>query len=61
MKGRRLKAAQQGPAYRVFFRTPDGRRVRRDTNRYRIGPAAVAARLIIEKEYAPVAELYSRG
>jgi integrase len=37
----------------VFFRTPDGRRVRRDTNHTRIGQATEAARLIIDKEYVP--------
>jgi integrase len=44
------------PTYCVFFRTPDGRRVRRDTNNTRIGQATEAARLIIDKEYAPQAE-----
>src|SRR5262249_3223726 len=41
------------PTYCVFFRTPDGRRVRRDTNQTRMAQAVEAARLIIEKEDAP--------
>jgi integrase len=48
-----MKFFGNNPTYCVFFRTPDGRRVRRDTNHRRIGPATEAARLIIEKEYAP--------
>lgn len=48
-----LKLFGNNPTYCVFFRTPDGRRVRRDTNHTRIGLATEAARLIIEKEYAP--------
>ena len=51
-----LKLFGNNPTYCVFFRTPDGRRVRRDTNHTRVGPAAEAARLIIEKEYAPAGE-----
>jgi integrase len=39
--------------YCVFFRTPEGRRVRRDTNQIRLAAAVEAARTIIEEEYAP--------
>ena len=48
-----LKMFGNNPTYCVFFRTKDGRRVRRDTNHTRIGPATEVARLIIEKEFAP--------
>src|SRR5262245_46778620 len=51
--GYTLKLFGNNPTYCVFFRCPDGRRVRRDTNHTRIGPATEAARLMIEKEYAP--------
>lgn len=51
-----LKLFGNNPTYCVFFRTPDGRRVRRDTNHTRVGPATEAARLIIEAEYAPAAD-----
>lgn len=51
--GFNLKLFGNDPTYCVFFRTPDGRRVRRDTNHTRIGQATEAARLIIDKEYAP--------
>ena len=43
------------PTYCAFFRTPDGRRVRRDTNQTRMAAAVEAARTIIEKEFAPAA------
>ena len=52
-----LKLFGNNPTYCVFFRTPDGRRVRRDTNHTRIGQATEAARLIIDKEYAPEGEV----
>ncbi len=48
-----IKLFGNNPTYCAFFRMPDGRRVRRDTNHTRIGPATEAARLIIEAEYAP--------
>src|SRR5689334_12300190 len=41
------------PTYCVFFRTRDGRRVRRDTNQTRMAQAVEAARIILENEYAP--------
>jgi integrase len=41
------------PTYYACFRAPDGRRLKRDTNQARMGQAVEAARLIIEKEYAP--------
>ena len=51
--GFNIKLFGNNPTYCVFFRTPDGRRVRRDTNRTRLAQAVEAARIIIEKEYAP--------
>jgi integrase len=39
--------------YCIFFRMPDGRRVRRDTNQLRMAAAVEAAQAIIELEYAP--------
>jgi hypothetical protein len=54
--GFNLKLFGNNPTYCVFFRTKDGRRVRRDTNRVRQAQAIDAARLIIEKEYAPAPE-----
>lgn len=44
------------PTYYACFRSPDGRRLKRDTNQTRIGQAVEAARRIIEKEFAPAAE-----
>ena len=41
------------PTYYACFRSPDGRRLKRDTNQARMGQAVEAARLLIEKEYAP--------
>ena len=37
----------------VCFTSLDGRRLKRDTNQSRIGQAVEAARIIIEKEFAP--------
>jgi integrase len=51
--GFNVKLFGNEPTYCVFFRTPDGRRVRRDTNQTRMAQAVEAARIIIEKEYAP--------
>jgi integrase len=41
------------PTYFACFNSKDGRRLKRDTNQTRINQAIEAARLIIEKEYAP--------
>src|SRR5438128_9188261 len=41
------------PTYLACFHSPDGRRLQRDTNQMKMGQAIEAARLIIEKEYAP--------
>lgn len=41
------------PAYIACFISPDGRRLKRDTNQPRLAQAIEAARIIIEKEYAP--------
>src|SRR5437588_13023645 len=51
--GFNVKLFGNNPTYCLFFRTPDGRRVRRDTNQTRMAPAVDAARIIIEKEYDP--------
>jgi integrase len=51
--GFNLKLFGDDSTYCVFFRTPDGRRVRRDTNQKRKPQAVDAARIIIESEYAP--------
>jgi integrase len=53
MVGFSVKLFGNDPAYCVFFRTPDGRRVRRDTNQVRKAQAVEAARVLIEEEYAP--------
>ena len=41
------------PTYFACFRSPDGRRLKRDTNQTRVGQAVEASRLLIEKEFAP--------
>jgi len=41
------------PTYVACFTSPHGRRLKRDTNQSRIGQAVEAARIIIEKEFAP--------
>jgi len=51
--GYNVKLFGNEATYCVFFRTPDGRRVRRDTNKPRMASAVEAARIIIEREYAP--------
>jgi integrase len=48
-----VKLRKNEPTYFAYFRGRDGRRLERDTNQTRIGQAVEAARLIIEKEYAP--------
>src|SRR5689334_4477953 len=48
-----VKLFGNGPTYYACFRSPDGRRLKRDTNQPRLGQAIEAARVIIEKEYAP--------
>jgi integrase len=48
-----VKLFGNDPCYFACFRTADGRRLKRDTNQPRMGPAIEAARIIIEKEYAP--------
>lgn len=48
-----VKLFYNGPTYFACFRSPDGRRFKRDTNQTRIGQAIEAARAIIEEEYAP--------
>jgi integrase len=51
--GYTVKLFGEPESYCVFFRTPDGRRVRRDTNQTRVAAAVEAARSIIEEEYTP--------
>lgn len=48
-----VKHRANEPTYFAYFRSPDGRRLERDTNQTGAIRAAGAARLIIEKEYAP--------
>lgn len=48
-----VKQFGNAPTYVACFSSPDGRRLKRDTNQTRIGQAVEAARIIIEKEYAP--------
>jgi len=48
-----VKLRKNEPTYFAYFRGMDGRRMERDTNQTRVGQAVEAARLIIEKEYAP--------
>lgn len=48
-----VKIFGSGVTYVACFTSLDGRRLKRDTNQTRIGQAVEAARLIIEKEYAP--------
>lgn len=56
MVGFSVKLFGNDPTYAAYFRTPDGRAVRRDTNQTRMAQALDAARIIIEKEYAPAPE-----
>jgi integrase len=51
--GFNVKLFGNEPTYCAFFRTKGGRRVRRDTNQTRMAQAVEAARIIIDKEYAP--------
>lgn len=51
--GFNLKRFGEKGTYCVFFRTPDDKRVRRDTNETRQAQALTVARSIIEREYAP--------
>jgi integrase len=48
-----VKQFGNDPTYYACFNSLDGRRLKRDTMQTRIGQAIEAARLIIEKEYAP--------
>jgi integrase len=48
-----VKLRANEPTYFAYFRSKDGKRLERDTNQTRMGQAVEAARLIIEKEYAP--------
>ena len=48
-----VKHFGSAPTYIVCFTSPDGRRLKRDTNQARISQAVEAARIIIEKEFAP--------
>ena len=51
--GFNLKLRANEPTYYVYFRSPDGRRLERDTNKTAMVRALEAARAIIEQEYAP--------
>jgi integrase len=48
-----VKLRKSEPTYYAYFRSADGRRLERDTNQTGMLRAVEAARLIIEKEYAP--------
>jgi integrase len=48
-----VKRRANEPSFFAYFRSPDGRRLERDTNQMRLAQAIEAARLIIEKEFAP--------
>lgn len=48
-----VKQFGNAPTYVACFTSPDGRRLKRDTCQTRIAAAVEAARILIEKEYAP--------
>jgi integrase len=48
-----IKMRANDPCYFAYFRGPDGKRLERDTNQTGMIKAIEAARVIIEKEYAP--------
>ena len=54
--GFNIKLRKDEPTYFVYFRSPDGRRLERDTNRTSVARALEVARAIIDKEYAPPPE-----
>src|ERR1700722_18495366 len=51
--GFNVKRRGNAPTYFAYFRSPDGRRLERDTNQTGMIRAVAAARAIIEQEYAP--------
>lgn len=51
--GFNIKKRGNAPTYFAYFRSPDGRRLERDTNQTGMIRAVEAARAIIEQEYAP--------
>jgi integrase len=53
MVGFSVKLFGNDPTYRAYFRSVDGRQVRRDTNQVRMAGAIEAARILIEREYGP--------
>jgi integrase len=55
-----VKLFKNEPTYRVCFRSPDGRRFKRDTNQTRMGQAIEAARIIIEEVFAPPKEVVEK-
>ena len=48
-----VKRFANEPTYFACFRSKKGRRLKRDTNQPRLAQAIEAARLLVEKEYAP--------
>ncbi len=54
--GFNLKLRANEPTYYVYFRSPDGRRLERDTNKTAMVRALEAAHALIEQEYAPAPE-----
>jgi hypothetical protein len=53
--GYSLKKVNNEPTYTMFFRTPDGRRAKRDTNCTAMERAKVVAVAILDEVYAPAA------
>jgi integrase len=54
--GYSLIKLKNDPTYTLYFRSPDGRRLKRDTNQTGMEKAKIAAAAIIDEEYAPKAE-----
>lgn len=51
-----VKKLYNDPCFYACFRSKDGRRLKRDTNKTRMNDAIEAARIIIEEDYAPAPE-----
>jgi integrase len=51
--GYSLKKVRNDPTYTCFYRTPDGRRAKRDTNHTAMERAKLAAAAILDEVYAP--------
>src|SRR5688500_4290601 len=53
--GYSLKKVKNEPTYTMFYRTPDGRRAKRDTNSTAMERAKIAAAAILDEVFAPPA------